>query len=163
MDIFLIIIGLIFCLIGLIGSFTPIIPGPITSWLGLLIIHFSDFIPFNSKFLIITFLIAAFIFFIDLILPVLGLKKLGGTRNGLIGATLGLLIGLVVGGPFGLIFGSFFGALSGEYIQKNNLKQSLKPALGTFVGIVTGTIVKFLTTTAFLGLYIYLIYTNLIS
>ena len=68
----------------------------------------------------------------------MGLKKLGGTKNGLIGATLGLLIGLVVGGPFGLIFGSFFGALSGEYIQKNNLKQSLKPALGTFVGIVTG-------------------------
>ena len=62
-----------------------------------------------------------------------------------------------------IIFGSFFGALSGEYIQKNNLKQSLKPALGTFVGIVTGTVVKFLTTTAFLGLYIYLIYTNLLS
>ncbi|MBL6649233.1 MAG: DUF456 domain-containing protein [Flavobacteriaceae bacterium] len=162
MDIFLIIIGLIFCIIGLIGSFTPIIPGPITSWIGLLIIHFSDFIPFDYKFLLITFFIASFIFIIDLILPVLGLKKMGGTKSGLIGASLGLLIGLFIGGLFGLILGSFFGAFSGEYFQKNEIKKSLKPAIGTFVGILTGTIVKLITTTAFLGIYIYLVYKNLI-
>ena len=49
MDIFLLILGLILCLTGLIGSFTPIIPGPLSSWLGLLVIHFTSLIPFSNN------------------------------------------------------------------------------------------------------------------
>ena len=111
MDIFLLILGLILCLLGIVGSFSPIIPGPITSWFGLLIIHFSKLIPFDNQFLFITFLIAALIFGLDLIIPILGLKKLGGSKKGLIGSTIGLLLGLFLAGPFGLLIGSFFGAI----------------------------------------------------
>ena len=81
MDIFLLILGLILCLLGIVGSFSPIIPGPITSWFGLLVIHFSKLIPFDNQFLFITFLIAALIFGLDLIIPILGLKKLGGQKR----------------------------------------------------------------------------------
>jgi len=163
MDIFLIIIGLIFCILGIIGSFSPIIPGPITSWVGLFVIHFTSIIPFDIQFLIITFLVAVSIFIIDLLIPIIGLKKFGGTRKGLIGATVGLLIGLFLAGPIGLIGGSFLGAVSGEYTSNKSLKKSLKPAIGTFIGIISGTIIKFLVATLFLVLYFYLVYTNLFS
>lgn len=158
MDIFLIILGLVLCLLGIIGSFSPIIPGPITSWLGLLVIHFSKLIPFDKKFIIVTFLIAAFIFFLDLIIPILGLKKLGGSKKGLIGSTIGLLLGLIIAGPFGLVAGSFFGAISGEYLNNNSLSNSIRPAIGTFIGMAVGTTIKFLTSTVFLGLYFYTVY-----
>ena len=161
MDIFLIIIGLI-RILGIIGSFSPIIPGPITSWVGLFVIHFSSIIPFDIQFLIITFLVAVSIFIIDLPIPIIGLKKFGGTRKGLIGATVGLLIGLFIG-PIGLIGGSFLGAVSGEYTSNKSLKKSLKPAIGTFIGIISGTIIKFLVAILFLVLYFYLVYTNLFS
>ena len=143
MDIFLLILGLILCLLGIVGSFSPIIPGPITSWFGLLVIHFSKLIPFDNQFLFITFLIAALIFALDLIIPILGLKKLGGSKKGLIGSTIGLLLGLLLAGPVGLLIGSFFGAISGEYVNNNSLKKSIKPAMGTFIGMAVGTTIKF--------------------
>ena len=163
MDIFLLILGLILCLLGIVGSFSPIIPGPITSWFGLLIIHFSKLIPFDNQFLFITFLIAALIFGLDLIIPILGLKKLGVSKKGLIGSTIGLLLGLFLAGPFGLLIGSFFGAISGEYVNNNSLKKSIRPAMGTFIGMAVGTTIKFLTSTIFLGLYFYIVYSNFIN
>ena len=163
MDIFLLILGLILCLLGIVGSFSPIIPGPITSWFGLLIIHFSKLIPFDNQFLFITFLIAALIFTLDLIIPILGLKKLGGSKKGLIGSTIGLLLGLFLAGPVGLLIGSFFGAISGEYVNNNSIKKSIKPAMGTFIGMAVGTTIKFLTSTIFLGLYFYIVYSNFIN
>ena len=159
MDIFLLILGLILCLAGLVGSFTPIIPGPLSSWLGILIIHFTSYIPFSNKLLITTFLIAFIVFLLDIFIPIIGLKKLGGSKNGLIGATIGLIIGLFIGGPIGLILGAFFGALSGELIDKNNFKMALKPALGTFIGLAVGTALKFIISTVFLGIYFYKVYT----
>jgi len=162
-DIFLLILGLILCLLGIVGSFSPIIPGPITSWFGLLIIHFSKLIPFDNQFLFITFLIAALIFGLDLIIPILGLKKLGGSKKGLIGSTIGLLLGLFLAGPFGLLIGSFFGAISGEYVNNNSLKKSIRPAMGTFIGMAVGTTIKFLTSTIFLGLYFYIVYSNFLN
>jgi uncharacterized protein YqgC (DUF456 family) len=162
-DIFLLILGLILCLLGIVGSFSPIIPGPITSWFGLLVIHFSKLIPFDNQFLFITFLIAALIFGLDLIIPILGLKKLGGSKKGLIGSTIGLFLGLFLAGPLGLLIGSFFGAISGEYVNNNSLKKSIKPAMGTFIGMAVGTTIKFLTSTIFLGLYFYIVYSNFIN
>lgn len=163
MDIFLLILGLILCLLGIVGSFSPIIPGPITSWFGLLVIHFSKLIPFDNQFLFITFLIAALIFALDLIIPILGLKKLGGSKKGLIGSTIGLLLGLFLAGPVGLLIGSFFGAISGEYVNNNSIKKSIKPAMGTFIGMAVGTTIKFLSSTIFLGLYFYIVYSNFIN
>ena len=158
MDIFLLILGLILCLTGLIGSFSPVIPGPLSSWLGILIIHFTSYIPFSNRLLITTFLIAFIVFLLDFFIPIIGLKKLGGSKNGLIGATVGLVIGLFTGGPFGLILGAFLGALSGELIDKTNFRMALKPALGTFIGLAIGTALKFIISTVFLGIYFYKVY-----
>jgi len=163
MDIFLLIIGLILCLSGLIGSFTPIIPGPLSSWLGILTIHCTSYIPFNNKLLITTFLIAFTIFLLDFFIPIIGLKKLGGSKNGLIGASIGIFMGLFMGGPFGLILGAFLGAFSGEFIEKTNFNTALKPALGTFIGLVVGTALKFTISTAFLGIYFYKVYTGILA
>ena len=163
MDIFLLILGLILCLLGIVGSFSPIIPGPITSWFGLLVIHFSKLITFDNQFLFIPFLLAALIFALDLIIPILGLKKLGGSKKGLIGSTIGLLLGLFLAGPVGLLIGSFFGAISGEYVNNNSIKKSIKPAMGTFIGMAVGTTIKFLTSTIFLGLYFYIVYSKVIN
>jgi uncharacterized protein YqgC (DUF456 family) len=72
--------------------------------------------------LIITFLIAISISILDYLIPILGVKKLGGTKGGQIGASLGVIIGLFFLGPLGLIAGPFIGSLTGEFISKKNLK-----------------------------------------
>ena len=116
-----VIIGVIFCLIGIVGSFLPILPGPIASWFGLLILHFTSYVSFSFWFLTITFLIAFLISVIDYVIPIIGVQKLGGSNGGQIGATIGLLLGLFILGPIGLIFGPFLGALTGEIIAKKTV------------------------------------------
>ena len=128
MDILLSVIGLILCLMVL-GSFLPILPGPIASWFGLLALNFKLF-SFSFWFLFTTFLIAITISVLDYIIPIVKVQKLGGTKGGQLGATIGLIFGLFLIGPLGLIFGPFIGAFTGEIISNKNITKSFLPALG---------------------------------
>ena len=159
MDILLLIIGFVLIIIGIIGSVLPVLPGPILGWLGLLLLHFTDFIPMNYELLTITFIIALLIFLLDYIIPALGSKKFGGSKKGAIGATLGLIVGLISPVPLGFIIGSFLGALIGELIHdRKDLKRALKSALGSFMGFLASTGMKLLVSAIFAVLYIYHIY-----
>ena len=48
MDIFLIILGVLCLLAGLAGCFLPVLPGPPVSYVGLLLLHFTDKIHFST-------------------------------------------------------------------------------------------------------------------
>jgi len=154
MDIILIIISVLFMALGVIGSFLPVLPGPLTSWVGLLILHLTDAIPMDSSFLIITLIIAILIWVLDYIIPAIGTKRFGGTKYGMIGTTLGLIIGLLSPIPGGIIIGPFLGALIGELINKSDSKTALKAALGSFIGFITSTFIKFIVAVIYFGLFI---------
>ena len=76
MDLILLIIGLLFCLIGIVGSFLPIIPGPVTSWLGILLLNLTSVVEFNLNFVLITLTVAISVGILDYLIPVLGVKNL---------------------------------------------------------------------------------------
>lgn len=153
MDIIFLITGLLLCLIGIVGSFLPIIPGPVTSWLGILLLNLTSAVEFNLNFVLITFTVAVSVGILDYIIPILGVKKLGGSRSGQIGTTVGLIVALVILGPIGIIIGPFMGALLGEMSTKKSFQNSLKPAFGSFIGVIAGSIIKFLISLSFLFFY----------
>ena len=154
MDIILIIIAAFIMCLGILGSFLPIIPGPLTSWLGLLTIHFTDAIPLNTSFLVVTFIIAIFIWLIDYVIPALGTKRFGGTKYGMIGTFIGLIVGIAAPIPGGIIIGPFAGALIGELLNKSDTKTATKAAFGSFIGFLTSTLIKFVVTIIYMGLFI---------
>lgn len=155
MDLALSIIGILLIIIGIIGSFIPVIPGPITAWMGLLILHQTSFVSPDFPLLAITFSIAIAVFILDYFMPIIGAKKFGGTKSGIIGATLGLFIGLVFIGPLGIFLGTFCGAFLGELIHNPNDKiNALKAAVGSFIGFLTGVFLKFSVTIIF-GYYFF--------
>ena len=53
MDIFLIILGVLCLLAWLAGCFLPVLPGPPVSYVGLLLLHFTDKIHFSTTHLIL--------------------------------------------------------------------------------------------------------------
>ena len=116
MDIVLVIIGLILCIIGIVGSVFPVLPGPPFGWLGLLLLELTNAIPNNYWFLGVTFIIAIGIFLLDYWMPSISTKKFGGSKAGAIGAVLGLIIGLLSPIPFGFLTGPFAGAFIGDII-----------------------------------------------
>ncbi|QFZ54758.1 DUF456 domain-containing protein [Oceanihabitans sp. IOP_32] len=154
MDIILVIASTLFIILGILGSFLPVLPGPLTSWLGLLLLHFTDAIPMNIDFVIITLVIAILIWVLDYIIPVIGTKRFGGTKYGMIGTTLGLIVGLIAPIPGGIIIGPFVGALIGELLNKADSKTALKAAFGSFIGFLTSTFIKFIVAIIYLGLFI---------
>ncbi len=155
MDIFLLALGFVFILLGIIGSFLPVLPGPITGWIGLLILHFTSVIEQDWTFLGITLAIAVIIWFLDYIIPAMGTKKYGGSKYGIYGTTLGLIFGLLFLGPLGIIIGPFAGAFLGELIyDSKDSNRALKAAIGSFVGFLFSTGIKFIVSLIYAGLYI---------
>ena len=86
MDIIFELFGLLFVFLGILGSFLPVLPGPLTGWVGLFLLHQSDRVPQDTPFLTTTFFVAVAVFLIDYIIPALGTKKFGGSRKGIIGS-----------------------------------------------------------------------------
>ena len=80
MDIFLICIAAFLMILGIIGSFLPALPGPLTSWVGLLVLYFIPNISVSQKIIIITLIIAILIWILDYIIPAMGTKKFGGSK-----------------------------------------------------------------------------------
>ncbi|MGY0391598.1 DUF456 domain-containing protein [Bizionia sp. KMM 8389] len=156
MDIILVIIGFLFMLIGLAGSFLPILPGPPLSWIGLFLLYLTDAIPNNWYILGITLVIALVVFALDYIIPAMGTKRFGGSKKGVIGTTIGLLVSLIfpVFGPLGIIIWPFIGAFVGEMINKADSKVAVRAAFGSFLGFLTGTLMKFIVTIVYLGFFI---------
>ncbi len=154
MDFVLLTLGLFLAILGILGSFLPVLPGPLTGWIGLLVLHFSEAVPMNWWFLGPWLAVALVIFVLDYIIPAIGTKKFGGSRAGMIGTSIGLVVGIIAPIPFGIIIGPFAGAFIGEMIHQNNSKKATKAAFGSFLGFLTGAFLKFVVATIFLGLFI---------
>tara|TARA_B100000886_G_scaffold276106_1_gene200040 strand:+ start:506 stop:1006 length:501 start_codon:yes stop_codon:yes gene_type:complete len=153
MDLVLICVAGFFIILGIAGSFLPVIPGPLTSWVGLFILSYVTPINISTNFLITCFSIALLIFLLDIFIPIVGAKKFGGGKGSTAGTSIGLIVGLLFLGPFGIIIGPFIGAFMGELIfNKSNNKVALKAAFGSLIGFLSGVFLKFLVGLAF-GFY----------
>ncbi len=153
MDVFLIIIGFICVLVGVLGSFMPVLPGLPISWAGLLLLHLTSVIPMNYTYLAVWLAIAILILVLDYVIPALGTKKYGGSSYGVWGTTIGLLVGMFLP-PFGFIIGPFVGAYIGEMIHQKDSKVASRAAWGSFVGFLTSTFLKFIFSVIYIGLFI---------
>lgn len=156
MDIFLLIAGFLLTLLGIAGSFLPVLPGPITGWLGLLLLYLTKAVPMNYTFLGITLIISIIIWILDYTIPAMGTKKFGGTKYGAIGTTVGLIIGLLLPIPLGFLIGAFLGAFIGELFHDHmDFNKAIKGAIGSFLGFLASTGLKFVVSLIFTGLFIY--------
>lgn len=154
MDVFLIVLGAICLLIGLIGCVAPVLPGVPLSYLGLLLLHWTDRVQFSWQFLTVWAVVVVVIQVLDYFIPAWGTKKFGGTKYGVWGSTIGLIAGFFMG-PLGIIIGPFIGAVLGELIYFNrhpqpaneqphntNFNRALRAGFGSFIGLLTGTLIK---------------------
>jgi uncharacterized protein YqgC (DUF456 family) len=150
-DLLLLLVGIALIIIGIAGCILPIIPGPPISFAGVLVLHFTRYAHFGNNTLIILGAAAVIVTILDYMVPAWGTKKFGGSRAGMLGSIIGLLVGLFFVpplGPFGIISilaGPFFGAYVGETIHGKNSNEALRAAFGSFIGFITGTIMKLVT------------------
>ena len=161
MEYFLLILGLLLMIVGIIGSLLPALPGPPISWVGILLLYFCPGMETNYWLLGITLVIAVVIGILDYVIPAKGTKYFGGSKYGIWGTNIGLVVGIFAPIPFGFLIGPFVGALVGELIYNSQEKgRAFKAATGSFLGFLAGTFIKFLVSLLFLGVFFVVVWQN---
>jgi uncharacterized protein YqgC (DUF456 family) len=143
MEILYVLLGSLLLIVGIIGCFVPVIPGPIIGYLALLVLKFSGEGAIGSTWLWVFGGLAVIVSIVDNIIPVYATKRFGGSRAGTIGSFVGLVLGLLFFPPFGFLFGPFLGAFAGElYVQQSDIKAAARAALGSLMGVLAGSLLK---------------------
>lgn len=155
MDLILFGVGAVLMILGILGSFLPVLPGVPLSWVGLLLLYLAPSVPINYWVLGIAFILAAIIYALQLVIPAMGTKKYGGSKAGMWGATIGLVIGIFVPIPLGIIIGAFAGAFIGEIFNKSDSKSALRAAYGSFIGLLASTFMELVVAVGFLIFFSY--------
>ena len=142
-----------FMVIGAVGSMLPAIPSTPVVFLAALgyKIYFGD----NSiSYLILAILgaITLFSLVMDYIASLVGARKLGATWRGVAGASIGGILGLFLG-PWGILIGPFIGALTFEMMGGRQFEEASKAGFGALLGIVAGTLGKFICAIAMASLF----------
>lgn len=121
--------------VGLIGTVLPVFPGT-TLILGAAILHH---VMLGAEKSIGWWTIAGLVlltlasYAIDFAGGLLGARRFGGTRWGMLGAFAGALIGLFFSLP-GLLLGPIIGAVAGELIGGKRLVAAGRAGWGTLLG-----------------------------
>jgi len=140
-DILWYVVSGLLIIVGILGCFLPIIPGPPLSFTGLLVLELASNVNRDLNFYLLWGGITVAVTVLDYVVPVWGTKQFGGSKKGVWGSTIGLIVGLFFL-PFGIIIGPFVGALLGEYADGKKSGPAFKAAFGSFLGFLAGTLLK---------------------
>ena len=143
-------------LVGLAGALLPMLPGLPLMWLAFLGYGwFTGWLAYGYTALLVTGLMVLLSLAADQAAAVIGAKKFGASRAGLIGSVAGGLLGLIFFSLPGLVLGIFFGAIALELIiSRRNLSEALTAGVGAFLGFLAGSLFKFMLGLGFLGFFI---------
>jgi len=156
-DLLFIVLGGLLIILGLIGCVVPVIPGPILSYVGLLMLQLKHEPPFTLNLMLILATFTVFVTMLDFLLPIWSAKYAGASKLGQWGSVLGLIVGLFLPQPFGIILCPLFGALLGEFLNGKRGKVAAKASFGVFIGFLFGTFIKVVLS----GYMTYLFFTNI--
>ncbi|HHX22778.1 MAG: DUF456 domain-containing protein [Tepidanaerobacteraceae bacterium] len=145
MEGFALVLAIILFILGLIGTFLPVLPGATLIYGGMLLYGImTGFKTLNLTFYILQAVVLIIIFFIDFIASSIGTKRFGGSSQAVFGAGIGMFLGLILFPPLGIIIGPFLGAVITELLRGVETDQAVRIGFGTLLGILSGTLIKIL-------------------
>ncbi|HHX74759.1 MAG TPA: DUF456 domain-containing protein [Firmicutes bacterium] len=146
MTIFALILAIVCFLLGLAGTFLPVLPGAILIYAGMLVYGLlTRFTSLDATFFLLQALVLLLVFAVDFLATAVGTKRYGGGKAAAWGAALGMVAGVIFFGPFGLAAGPFLGAVAAEmFFGNKTADQAFRAGFGTLIGLVGGTVLKLL-------------------
>ena len=136
------LVSIALLVLGIIGTFLPILPGLLLSICGLLIYKFGTDAPLSMVYVWIFVFLTVLSTILNYVIPARTNRKYGGTRWGSVGSVVGTLVGLFfIPIPFGFLIGMFLGVFVGELLHDStDKKKAWNSTKGAFIGFlyVTG-------------------------
>lgn len=147
------VIAVLLVLAGLAGTVLPAIPGLPLMFAGMLLGAWAGgFEQIGPVTLTILGILTVFALAMDFWVTALGAKRVGASKQAIIGASIGTFVGLFFG-VWGLFLGPFAGAAIGEMQHQRHLGQAAKVGVGTWIGLVFGVVLKLALAFTMLGTF----------
>ena len=145
-----IIVASLFMLAAILFTIVPIIPGTIFVIPGILLYGWiTDFESFSGLFWTGQIILMVINFLSDNIAQIFGIKKMGGSKAGMIGGTIGMFVLPFLISPlgplaiiFGPLIGAVIGAMLGEMYMRRRTDEVVKVGWGSALSFLAGTFLK---------------------
>jgi len=154
MDIALWIVAVALIAIGLAGTVLPALPGmPLIFGGVLLAAWIDDFTRIGGWTIGVLGVLALVGVAVDYAAAALSARRVGASRQGIIGAAIGTVLG-VFSGLWGLLFMPLLGAAVGEYLAHKDALRAGKVGVATWIGLLIGAALKIAIAFTMIGVLI---------
>ncbi|UWX61001.1 DUF456 domain-containing protein [Chryseobacterium oranimense] len=134
------ILCLILLVLGILGTFLPVLPGLVLSICGLLIYKFGTDADLPMIYIWAFVILTLISVVLSYVIPAKTNRKYGGTRWGSIGSIIGTIVGIFIPIPLGFLIGMFAGVFIGELLHDSkDMNKALQSTKGAFIGFIYGT------------------------
>lgn len=140
--------------LGVAGVVLPVLPGTVLIFAAILLgAWIDDFARISGWTVGVAAVLMVISVICDYVAAALGAKRVGASRQAVIGAATGTLLG-IFSGLWGLVFMPLVGAAVGEYLVLRDLQRAGRVGMATWVGLLLGTAVKIAIAFTMLGMFI---------
>ena len=136
-----VLVRIILLILGMLGTFLPVLPGLLLSLAGLLIYKFGTGAALPIAYIWIFSGLTVLSAILNYVIPARTNRKYGGTRWGSIGSVIGTFAGMFfIPLPFGFLIGMFLGVFVGELLHDSADKtKAWNSTKGALIGFLYGT------------------------
>ena len=153
-DLWLWLAAFILIAVGIGGTVLPALPGAPLVFGGLLLAAWiDDFREVGYVTLAVLGALTLITVIADLAATMLGAKRVGATRAGIVGSALGTIVGMFFGFA-GILVGPFLGALIGELSARRGLFSAGRVAVATWVALIFAVVVKLAVVFMMIGIFV---------
>ncbi len=144
----------IMVLVGLVGTLLPALPGVPFVFGGLLVAAWiGDFQQIGWPTLTILAVLTAIAIAVDLLATLFGAKRVGASKQALIGAAVGSVTGIFFG-LIGIFIFPFVGAVVGELIARRGMAQAARVGVATWLALLFGALAKLSLALTMVGVFV---------
>jgi uncharacterized protein YqgC (DUF456 family) len=153
-DVLLWILSIGLMVAGLVGAVMPVMPGAALVLAGTVLGAWIDgFQRVGGWTVGVLVALALLSWVLDYAAGVLGAKKVGASKQALIGAALGTVAGLFLG-FVGVLVMPFVGAAAGEYLARRDHRAAARVGVATGLGLVVAMIAKVVIAFVMIGVFV---------
>ena len=140
--------------IGVIGTVLPALPGVVFVFAGILLgAWIDDFTVVSVGTVVACGVITLIAWGVEYVAGIMGAKKVGASRQAVIGSLIGTVAG-VFSGLWGLLFMPLAGAAIGQYIYDRDLIRAGNVGIATWLGMVAGMLAKIALSFLMIGIFV---------
>lgn len=140
--------------VGLAGIILPALPGTAFVLAGIVLgAWIDDFTRVGWFTVAVVAVLAVIAWAMDYVAAVMGAKRVGASKQALVGAAIGTVAGIFMGIVGVLVF-PLVGAAIGEFLARRDHGRAVHVGVATWLGLMAGMLAKFVLAFVMIGIYV---------